>query len=154
MSVENGPQPVFRVPSGTRCDGHHIPYLPARGPDGHPAFSTDMPCLTARDTNFAENVSTNILFLKGQIVYLNLPVTIMYYLLMLRTAANSMPANPSPKDVISITAGRRPAAKDPNIPYCLKGRTISVSTITSCLIRQRTAVCHTFRRLRFACLRL
>jgi hypothetical protein len=34
---------------------------------------------------------------------------------MLRTAANSMPANPSPKDVISITAGRRPAAKDPNI---------------------------------------
>jgi hypothetical protein len=74
-----------------------------------------MPYLTVRDTNVAGNVSTNILFLKGQIVYLNLPVTIIYYLLMLRTAANSMPANPSPKDVIFITAGRRPAAKDPNI---------------------------------------
>jgi hypothetical protein len=34
---------------------------------------------------------------------------------MLRTATNSIPANPSPKDVISITAGRRPAAKDPHI---------------------------------------
>jgi hypothetical protein len=34
---------------------------------------------------------------------------------MLRTATNSMPANPSPKDAIFITAGRRPAAKDPHI---------------------------------------
>ncbi|MDR1381221.1 MAG: hypothetical protein LBJ47_07045 [Tannerella sp.] len=29
---------------------------------------------------------------------------------MLRTATDSMPESPSPKDVISITAGRRPAA--------------------------------------------
>jgi hypothetical protein len=34
---------------------------------------------------------------------------------MLRTATNAMPASPSPKDVISITAGRRPAAKEQHI---------------------------------------
>jgi hypothetical protein len=34
---------------------------------------------------------------------------------MLRTATDSMPESPSPKDMIFITAGRRPAAKDLHI---------------------------------------
>ncbi|MDR1380353.1 MAG: hypothetical protein LBJ47_02625 [Tannerella sp.] len=34
---------------------------------------------------------------------------------MLRTATNFMPESPSPKDMIFITAGRRPAAKDLHI---------------------------------------
>jgi hypothetical protein len=45
---KNQPQPVSRVPSGTRCDGHHMPYL------------------TARDINVAGNVSTDILSRPGQ----------------------------------------------------------------------------------------